>query len=353
MIRRLLALLPLSAVLLLTGCALPAVPASTAGLSGAPVATTVIEPPTPAVSPSPTATLTPTATMTPSPTPSATPSPTATATAVPTATATPTATPSPTPDPTTLINGVPVSEFLWMPPETVANVQAIFARGQGLGRDAHAFSKIGDSLSLIAYYLVWFDQHRYDLGPYAALQPTIDFYDGSFQRFGVAVRNGLHAWAAFHEGEADPLACRPEEHMVDCEIRQHNPSVLLIRLGTNDNGTDDSFERAIRYTIEYAIDEGIIPVLGTKADRFEGADNRNNETLRRLAAEYHIPLWDFDQLADTLPGRGLGTDNVHLTSAPLNDYSDPATFRFGFPVNDLAALMTLDAIRQAVSEARP
>ncbi len=37
-----------------------------------------------------------------------------------------------------------------------------------------AFSKMGDSLSLIAYYLVWFDQDRYDLGPYADLQPTID-----------------------------------------------------------------------------------------------------------------------------------------------------------------------------------
>lgn len=251
------------------------------------------------------------------------------------------------------INGVPVSEVVWMPPETVKNVREIFARGQKLGRNPQAFSKMGDSLSLIAYYLVWYDQKRYDLGPYAGLQPTIDHYRGSFQRFGLAAKNGLHAWAAFREGGADPLACLPEEHMIECEIRQHNPSVLLIRVGTNDNGTDDTFERAIRYTIEYSMKEGIIPVLSTKADRFEGADNRNNLTLRRLAAEYHVPLWDFDRLADTLPGRGLGNDNVHLTSAPLNDYSDPATFEYGYPVNDLAALMTLDAIRRAVETPMP
>ncbi len=97
-------------------------------------------------------------------------------------------------------------------------------------------------------------------------------------------------------------------------------------------------------------ERGIIPVLSTKADRFEGTDNRNNLTLRKLAAEYNIPLWDFDLLADTLPGRGLGNDNVHLTSAPLNDYSDPATFEYGYPVNDLPRFMTLDAIRRAVEE---
>lgn len=349
---RLAALLTI-ALTLLAGCALPRVPATTSGLAGS-RSTATLAAPTPAITLTP-PTPVPTATATSTPTPAPTATATATTTPTPTFTPPPTITrlPSPTPDPAARINDVPLPEFLWMPPETVANVQAIFARGQELGRNPRAFSKIGDSLSLIAYYLVWFDQARYDLGPYAALQPTIDFYDGSFQRFGVAVRNGLHAWAAFREGNADPAVCAPEENMVDCEIRQHNPSVLLIRLGTNDNSTDDTFERAIRYTIEYAVKQGIVPVLGTKADRFEGADNRNNETLRRLAAEYHIPLWDFDRLADTLPNRGLGDDNVHLTSAPLNDYSDPATYRAGYPINDLAALMTLDAIRRAIEEPVP
>ena len=134
--------------------------------------------------------------------------------------------------------------------------------------------------------------------------------------------------------------------MVGSELRLHNPSVLLIRLGTNDTAEGDAFERAIRHTVEFSIDNGVIPVLVTKSDRFEG-DDRNNETLRRLAAEYAIPLWDFDLVAGTLPDRGLGADGVHLTSYDSDDYRDPATLSFGFPLSDLTGLMTLDAIRRA------
>lgn len=237
-----------------------------------------------------------------------------------------------------------------MPPETEAHVREILERGNRLGRNPRAFSKMGDSQSLIAYFFVWFDQNRYNLGIYEELQPTIDYYRGSYQRYGMAVRNGLHAWAAHRDGNADPLLCEEEESMVSCEIRIHNPSVLLVRVGTNDTAKSDAFERALRYTVEYAVAEGIVPVLATKADRFEGTDNRNNRTIRRVAADLNVPLWDFDRLADTLPGRGLGEDNVHLTAASSNDYTDPDTFERGFPVNDLSGLFVLDRIRQMSEE---
>ncbi|MEZ4519348.1 MAG: hypothetical protein R3C44_21825 [Chloroflexota bacterium] len=102
----------------------------------------------------------------------------------------------------------------------------------------------------------------------------------------------------------------------ECEIRQHNPSVLIVRLGTNDNGTDDAFERAIRHTIEYSMDEGIIPVLSTKADRFEGTDNRNNKKQKSGASRRPniiFPLWDFD--IRYTARSWSGNDNVHLTAA--------------------------------------
>jgi hypothetical protein len=98
--------------------------------------------------------------------------------------------------------------------------------------------------------------------------------------------------------------------------------------------------------IEHCIAEGVIPVLGTKPDRFEGPDGRNNDIIRRLTAEYRVPLWDFDHVAGTLPERGLSDDNVHLTIYRSNDYNDPETFNRGYPVNDLTALLVLDAIRQ-------
>ncbi len=301
-----------------------------------------------ATTPAPAATAT--ATTTAMPTPTAT-NPAPTATSIPTHT--PSATPAPpstaTPDPTFFVNGVPVEHFIIFPPEVEANVRRIFAHGQRLGRDPHAFSKIGDSISLTSHYLARFDQGIYRLGIYDRLQPAIEHYAGSYERFGMAVRIGLHAWIAFRPGLADPEKCRLDEHMVACEIRLHNPSVFLIRLGTNDTAPGDAYERAIRHAIEYSIQNGIIPVLVTKSDRFEG-DNRHNETMRRLAASYEVPLWDFDVIAGTLPDRGLGGDGVHLTMFGLNDYTDPATLSFGYPLSDLSGLIMLDTIRRAVEE---
>lgn len=86
----------------------------------------------------------------------------------------------------------------------------------------------------------------------------------------MALRIGLHAWTAFKPGMADPDKCKPEEHMVECEFRLHNPSVVLIRLGTNDTAEGNAYERAIRYAIEYSIKNGVIPVLVTKSIASKG-----------------------------------------------------------------------------------
>ena len=72
--------------------------------------------------------------------------------------------------------------------------------------------------------------------------------------------------------------------------------------------------------------------------------------MRALASEYAVPLWDFDLLAATLPDRGLGGDSVHLTMYGVNDFTDPATLSYGYPLSDLSGLMMLDAIRKTVEE---
>ncbi len=97
--------------------------------------------------------------------------------------------------------------------------------------------------------------------------------------------------------------------------------------------------------IEYALDNGIVPILGTKADRFEG-DDSINEATRQLAAAYRIPLWDFDAIAATLPNRGLTDDHAHLSVYRNNDYTDPETYQRGYPMSDLSALVVLDAVRE-------
>jgi hypothetical protein len=344
----------IAVLILLLAAAVLSAACSRAAAGEMPTAAVAAVLPTPELAtPGPTPTLIPSPTAAPSATPTPTPLPTATV--PPTATPAPTGEPAvavfptpPTLEPALLVNGIPFYEIAVMPPEVEANVREIFAKGQALGRNPRAFSKVGDSLTLTRDYMAKFDQGRYNLGPYQQLQPAIDHYAGSFARFGVAARNGLHAWTAFAEGDADPSLCAPDESMVECEVRLHNPSVLLIRLGTNDVAPGEYYENAMRFAVEFSIERGIIPVLGTKADRFEG-DNRNNEVLRRLAAEYGVPVWDFDVVAGTLPNRGLGQDNVHLTATESNDYTRPDTFQAGYPVNDLTALFMLDMIRRATA----
>jgi hypothetical protein len=287
---------------------------------------------------------------TPAPTlPTSTPPPTATPrppTAAPSTMLTATPADTPSPDPAQQINGVPFETIAIIPPETAARVREIAARGQELGRNANAFSKLGDSSVLIESNLTRFDNGPVNLGPYAFLQPTVDYFAGSWSRYGVGARVALTTIGTFDPMWANPEFCNAGEHLLACEIRLHNPAVVVIRLGTND-GRAELYERYMRQIVEYAIENGVIPVLGTKADRFEG-DDSINEVTRRLAAEYHVPLWDFDALAATLPNRGLTDDQAHLTVYRRNDYTDPETFAHGYPMSDLSTLVVLDEIRRLV-----
>ncbi len=286
--------------------------------------------------------------------------PQATAGPRPSATPAPTPTPSPEPSPVVLptptplgpqtINDVPLAVIAPLDDETAANVRAIYARGQELGRDPRAFSKLGDSTLLNPHFLGPFDSGEYNLGEWRYLQESIDRYAGSFARHGIATHHGLHSWTVFDPMWANEEWCLPGEHLLACEVRLNNPGVLFVRLGSNDAGAPAGFRFNVKEVIEFALDNGIIPIIGTKADRFEGS-NENNDILRALAAEYHVPLWEFDRLAETLPGRGLDDDGIHLVIEDLpHDFTDPAAFQRGHAMQDLSALVVLDQIRRVSEE---
>ena len=261
------------------------------------------------------------------------------------------ATPSPSPTPIPiLVNGIPTNEFVILSSAVLAHSRQIFAKGQEMGRDPHVFSKVGDSVALTTHFLNKFDDDLYKLGEYADLQHVIDHFAGSYGRYGVAIRVGLHAYAILDPAWASKKWCEPNESMLACEIRLNNPSILIIRVGSNDNIRADSFDKTMREVVQQTIDSGVIPVIATKADRFEGFDDRNNQILRQITADFHIPLWDFDHIADTLPNRGLGPDRIHLTLSTNNDYTQPQTFQLGYPVSDLTALLMLDALLTQVIE---
>ena len=175
----------------------------------------------------------------------------------------------------------------------------------------------------------------------------VDYFRGSFARQGAGVRRGLHTWNVFDPMWADPALCGRGENMLDCELRVHDPSVLIVKLGSNDVGVPATTTRSLRLIVEYCIEHGVIPILGTKADRHEGPGNINNDIVRQIAAEYRVPLWDFDVVAGTLPGRGMAGDGVHLTTFYAHDWSLPSAYQSGYGVGNLTALMALDAVQRA------
>jgi hypothetical protein len=250
--------------------------------------------------------------------------------------------------PVVSINGMPANQFIIMSGEIRNNIRQIYEKGVSLGRNPQVFSILGDSLIATPQSLAKWDGEDYTLGEYAFLQPTIDQYAGSFGRYGASVRVGLHSWSVFDPLWADKEFCLANEDVLTCEIRLNNPSVMIIFLGSNDAGSPGGFNVNYRQLVEALIEQGIVPVLATKADRFEGGDNVNNVIIRKIAADFNVPLLEFDLLADTLPGRGLGPDNVHLTFLEPLDYSSPEIFAVGYPVHNLASLMTLDAVRREI-----
>lgn len=247
------------------------------------------------------------------------------------------------------VNGLALETFFFMDENVQANVREIFARGQEMSRNPQAYSKLGDSTIENPHFLARFDEGPYNLGPYAYLQGTVDHFAGSHGRQGMAVRRGLHSWTVTDPQWADKSVCLANESPLDCEIRLHNPAYIIIRLGSNDRGVPAGFEQNLRLVVQQVIDQGIVPILGTKADRFEG-NNFNNEAIRRAAADFQVPLWDFDLVAATIPGRGLDFDQVHLTTFYAHDYTSPTAYQRGHGLHNLTALMALEQVWSEIRE---
>lgn len=245
------------------------------------------------------------------------------------------------------INELAYNDFIIMPPRVIVNVREIFEHGQSLGRDSQTFTRIGDSTIEYPVFFTGFDKDNYNLGDYDYLENVIDFYKGSFDHRSVSVKRGLHTWSVL-----DPMwvggLCETGEHMLACEFRLHNPSIIFVRLGSNDKGLPDLTDESLREIVAYSIEQGVIPILGTKADRFEGAENTTNQSIRQIAEDFDVPLWDFDLLSSTLPNRGLGGDSVHLTFFYSYNWRQEQGFTTGYGLHNLTGLIVLDAVWKVI-----
>ncbi len=242
-------------------------------------------------------------------------------------------------------------ESLPVVPTISDTVLKIYKLGQKNHNDPHAFSKVGDCETSSAFFLTDFDlgQKAYNLGPYQDLQPTIDYFAGSFGRISLAADPGYTASSVLSLILSDPNQCRPDEIPLACEYRLHRPSFVLVMFGTNDFvNSRSAFERYMRMIIEYSIRDGVVPVLATKADNREG-DMSINALIAALAHEYDLPLWNFWAAVQSLPDYGLKEDGIHLTYSP-NHFEEPGAMNYAFPRRNLTALQVLEALRKAVTE---
>ncbi len=250
----------------------------------------------------------------------------------------------------------PLEKDAWMnmpvvPTRVSGRAREIYQIGLELGNDPTHFSIIGDCQNVSSYFLATFDNPGdFSLGDeYANLQPTIDYYQGSFSRTSLAVKGGFNAAAVISPLRADPKSCNKNESPLDCELRVWKPSVVIVSMETWwSEKPAEEYDKYMRRVIDRIIETGALPIIATKADNLEG-DHSINATIAQIAYEYDIPLWNFWAAVQPLPDHGLSQDNFHLTFA-RNFFDDSDRMKNAWPWRNLTALQTLDAVRRGLTE---
>lgn len=221
-------------------------------------------------------------------------------------------------------------------PEVSARAKDVYLLGQQLGRDPHAFSVFGDCQSLPDVFMGMYDDSNYQLpAEFKALQDTIEWYSGSFSRESVTLKKGTTVAAILWEGwvDDDNAQCEFGETPLECEIRLHNPSIVIINLGTHWELRNGLYLRKI---IETLLEQGIVPIISTKADSREG-EGWVNEELVAIANEYEVPVWNFWLAAQETENGGMKMNDPMY----LNDE--------GLEIHRLSGLQALDAVLRALN----
>ena len=280
--------------------------------------------------------------------PSATPpTVTATETQEPTITPTESAQPSPTetlePTPTPDTRLKPEDWQNWpVSPELESYAYEVYDLGQELGRDPHVFSVIGDCQNSPTYFLSLYDEDRYTLPEGEEyLQETIDWYAGSFAHRSVSVENGMTVASALNPiwAQINSELCESTETPVACEARLSNPSLALISLGTNwaPGISQENYIAYLNQIVDILLEQGVLPILSTKADNLEG-DYSRNLAMAQVAYDRHLPLWNFWATVQELPNGGLDKDQG-------DEY---LTYK-GLTIRNITALELIDSVRRQLS----
>ncbi|HEX2989448.1 MAG TPA: hypothetical protein VHO49_02160 [Anaerolineales bacterium] len=207
-------------------------------------------------------------------------------------------------------------------PTVDPSISAIYEYGQRLGNDPNAFSIFGDCQTRPEEFFGVFETDEAVVARLSPeLQEVVENFQGSFTRESSTSQDGTTPgsllWTQWHRGE---YGCSFAETPVECELRVHRPSFVIIQVGTHFESRNTEYLREI---ILQLMDEGVVPILATKADNRE-KDERINRDMWMLASEYDLPLWNFWAAVSDLPNRGLYTrsdrplqGDIYLTEPAL------------------------------------
>ena len=203
----------------------------------------------------------------------------------------------------------------WIPVLT-PHMRDVYNSAAKRGLDPASFSVAGDCNSEGNIYtqLIAFDLIDLTNTPY--LRSTARYFKGNTFRKSMAVAGGFSAATIMDPIWAFPEFCTSDEGPFACELRISKSSVVFILLGTGDHFQWQSFEANYRAPIEYALKAGVLPVLVTKVDALEweeaGAPKGYiNDVIRRLGAEYDVPVIDLWQATRDVRGGGLTDEPGH------------------------------------------
>ncbi len=259
---------------------------------------------------------------------------------------TPVPTKTPTSPPSTAIPGAPERDpakwKAWpvIPEDIDPSLQKVYERGLELGNDPHAFSIFGDCQERPADFFGVFETDPELVNSFSPeLQELVAYFQGSFNRESPTAQDGTTPgsllWNQWHRGE---FGCSFAETPVECELRIHQPSFVIIQIGTHFESRNTEY---LRKVILQLMDAGVVPILATKADNRE-KDERINRDMAMLAAEYDLPLWNFWAALSDLPDRGLYIMKGREGQGPVY-LNEEAMLR-----HRMTGLETLNAVWRAV-----
>jgi len=239
---------------------------------------------------------------------------------------------------------------------TVAHVRELRARGVAMGNRLGVFAKIGDSITESGGFLTDIGFGWVELGGYAALDTTIQYFRATMLDGGVNSFNRPSACATAGWTTDDALA-GGNDAPIWRELRAIRPSWAIVMYGTNDvdRSSVAAFTANLNRIVDIIESAGTVPALSTIPDRNDGADRAAraleiSAAIRAVAAARHVPLLDYWAALQGLPMHGISEDGIH-PSVYLSGGSTagasftPTGLQYGYNVRNLTALLMLERMR--------